>query len=449
MRWHGRLARENAMSLRYVVLYHTAHPTEPDHFDLMFETEEGSKLATFRSQNWPVTSPVARIACHRREYLEYEGEVSGGRGRVNRVAAGTFEFLTKRCSHWSMKLDDGRVVALSLKRPAAEAAPTRAVMANILGVDIGGTTVKLALVQTGEKHRILAGSSIDTLPSDAGANCVARIAAACRELLGSVGETAIGVGVGCPGLIDPARGVVVTSANLPRFENLPLAELLSKDLGLAVALQNDAKAATLGEFMFGTARGCRHMVLLTLGTGVGGGVISGGHLITGADNAATELGHTKVDFASTVRCGCGSYGCLETFVGMAGIARIARSTVAAAQATTLKDDLSTRAITAAANAGDAVARSILNRVGQYLGRGIANFIDIFNPERIVLAGGASRATPHLLPGIQESLEAFATFPFTRERLKIEATGMPDDINVLGAAAVYWNRVVDHSTGGSI
>lgn len=309
-------------------------------------------------------------------------------------------------------------------------------MPNILGVDIGGTTIKIALVQPGEPHRILATSIIDTLPNDPGTTCVTRIAAACVELLSSTNQPAIGVGVGCPGLIDPTRGMVVTSANLPKFENLPLVELLSKTLRLPVAIQNDANAATLGEYRFGPVPGCPDLVLLTLGTGIGGGVISGGHLITGADNAGTELGHTKVDFNSTLRCGCGRYGCLETFVGMAGIARIAKATVAAAPSTKLGADLSTKAITQAANDGDPVARSILNRAGQYLGRGIANFIDIFNPQRVVLAGGASRATPHLLPGILESLEAFASFPFTRDRVKIEATTLPDDINVLGAAAVF-------------
>jgi glucokinase-like ROK family protein len=312
-------------------------------------------------------------------------------------------------------------------------------MPTIIGIDIGGTTVKLALVRTGDQHEILTRAKIDTISKDPGPQIVARIADAARQMLASTGETAIGAGAGCPGLINNKTGVVLTSANLPTFANFPLAAELQKQLNLPVAIHNDAKAACLGEFQFGTSKGCRNMVLLTLGTGVGGGVITSGRLITGAENAATELGHVKIEYVDAPLCACGTHGCIEAYVGMKGVARIAAAALAVRPTTALQaDKLNTKDIAQAARAGDQTAIQILITVGRYLGRGIAHFIDIFNPEKVVLAGGVSRATDLLMPGIRQSLEQYCSFAATRDRTKIEATSLPDDINVLGAAAVYLN-----------
>jgi glucokinase len=315
-------------------------------------------------------------------------------------------------------------------------------MQTVVGIDIGGTTIKLAIVRAGadgERHQILRAAAIDTHSQEPGERIVGRLANAVRGLAGEAKVTIAGVGVGCPGLINNVTGEVVTSANLPSFRNFGLGKLLAQDLGVAVAVQNDANAAALGEFEFGaSARGCRNMVLLTLGTGVGGGIICDGRLLTGADNAAAELGHVKVEYgADAPSCGCGGRGCIETYAGIAGIARIATAILAETPTPKLATGTpSTKAITLAAKEGDAVAKQILHTVGVYLGRGIASFIDIFNPEKVILAGGASRATPFLLPGIRQSLEQYCSFAMTRDRVGVEASALPDDINVLGAAAVF-------------
>jgi glucokinase len=308
----------------------------------------------------------------------------------------------------------------------------------VIGIDIGGTTVKLALVRTGNPHQIAATKTLDTQPHDPGTVFAQRVTEAAQSLI-PPGEKVDGAGVGCPGIIDNHRGIVVTSANLPNLKDFPLADEISKNLGgLPTSLQNDAKAAVLGEFLFGSSQYCRNFVLLTLGTGVGGGVIVNGQLLTGADNGATELGHVKVDFTPTApTCSCGKTGCLEAYLGIQGISRIARETLAATPGGVASATLyTTKEITAAAQQGDPIAKQILHRAGTYLGRGIANFIEIFNPEKVVLAGGASRATPFFLPGIRESLLQHCSFAPTRDRTKIEATTLPNDINVLGAAAVY-------------
>jgi glucokinase len=310
-------------------------------------------------------------------------------------------------------------------------------MPSIVAIDIGGTTVKLALVRTaadGQSHDILVHDRCDTGPHDPGTVIVARMADAVRRMLDKTGEKPVGVGVGCPGLIDSKAGVVVVSANLPTFKQFPLAAELTRQLGLPAAVHNDAKAAMLGEFNFGPNRVTRNMVLLTLGTGVGGGVITGGQLVTGADNGATELGHVKVEYHEPAFCGCGKRGCLEAYVGMAGIQR----TAATANPSWHLGTVTTKSLAEIARNGDPIAEQVFTTVGRYLGRGISNFIEIFNPEKLVLAGGASRATDLFMPGIRESMLKWCSFAATRDRTQVLATTMPDDINVLGAAAVFIN-----------
>jgi glucokinase len=311
-------------------------------------------------------------------------------------------------------------------------------MPSIVAIDIGGTTVKLAIVRTAaddaQSHEILIHDKCDTGAQESAQAMVERIATTVRRMIDKTGERPIGAGVGCPGLIDNKRGVVVVSANLPNLKNFPLADALERQLGLPTALHNDAKAAMLGEYNFGPNKGTQNMVLLTLGTGVGGGVITGGRLVTGADNAATELGHVKVEYDNPAFCGCGARGCLEAYVGMAGVQRIA----AAANPNWNPSNVTTKSLSETARGGDPIAQQVFITVGRYLGRGIANFVEIFNPECVVLAGGASRATDLMMPGIRESMVKWCSFAATRDRARVLATTMPDDINVLGAAAVFLN-----------
>lgn len=312
-----------------------------------------------------------------------------------------------------------------------------------LGIDIGGSTTKLALVRAAaDGHCVLDHTAIETRPEAEAGEFVARVTEAASQLLATAPQRPEGVGVGSPGLIDPLRGVVVLCTNIPHLTQFPLRDELSHTMGLPVELQNDANAAAVGELLFGAGRGTKNLIVLMLGTGVGGGVIADGHLLSGADNAAAELGHMKVDFScDAVPCGCGRAGCLEAYVGLNGIARIARRHLAAggSDRTSLSaDDLSTRRIAEAARAGDAVAQAVLHEVGGYLGRGIANLIEIFNPEKIVIAGGASAALDLLLPGIRESTQRYCCFAMTRDRTLIERSAIPDSVQFLGPAAVFLN-----------
>lgn len=313
-------------------------------------------------------------------------------------------------------------------------------MRHAIGIDIGGINTKIGVVREGPPFKVLKQTSIPTQVDDPISVYVKRVAEAVKQLVRESGLKKVnGVGVGCPGLIDPWKGLVRTSPNLPNLRGVRLADKLGKAIGLPVRMQNDANAAALGEYLFGSGRRCPNLIVLTLGTGVGGGVICDGHLVVGADNGATELGHLKAEWHDGAPCGCGKTGCVEAYVGAAGIARIAKAMLDSGAATSLQPDhLTPRDVAMAARSGDAVSLEVMKKVGHYLGRGMALLIDTFNPERIVFTGGTSAAADLLMPGIEEALDQYASFEFTRKRVKISRSKFADDVNVIGAAAVYLN-----------
>ncbi|HEV8378666.1 MAG TPA: ROK family protein [Tepidisphaeraceae bacterium] len=308
----------------------------------------------------------------------------------------------------------------------------------LVGIDIGGTNIKIGIIRTGDQFAVLKKISIPTNATDPADKMVQRIAEATKKLLTETGQKALGVGVGCPGLIDPKSGMVKKSPNLPNLPHFRLRDRLQTLLGLDVEIQNDANAAALGEFLFGPSKGINNLILLTLGTGVGGGVVADGHLLQGADNAAAELGHVKVEFTNGHPCACGKAGCLEAYAGAAGIARIAQEQMQKKSGYLGSSHFDTHALADAAKAGDAAAQKTFFIVGQYLGRAIANFIDTFNPEKVVIGGGASATMELLRPGIMQAVDEYASFPETLSRVQIERSAFPDDINVIGAAATWLN-----------
>lgn len=304
-------------------------------------------------------------------------------------------------------------------------------MQPLVGVDIGGTSVKIGVVRgDGGRFEVVKQAAIPTQAGDPGEVFVRRVAAAVRELLATTGLKAAGVGLGCPGLITPEPGVVRKSPNLPNLMGFPLREQLAREVGLPVEMQNDANAAVLGEYLFGPNRGTENLILLTLGTGVGGGAIVDGRLLLGADNAATEFGHLIVEYGGA-RCACGKLGCIEAYAGAAGISRIAGEMMG-------NGKLTSREVAEMARQGDRNAEQVLHTVGGYLGRCMGTLIDAFNPATIVVGGGASAAFDLMLPGIREGVEETCSFAETRERTRIERSAFSDEINIIGAAAIYLN-----------
>lgn len=326
-----------------------------------------------------------------------------------------------------------------------------------IGIDIGGINTVFGAVD--EQGTVHAESTLSTrrypLLEDY-PNYVADLSAALRELLGSLPfpfETA-GIGVGAPNA-DYRSGTVVQPANLWKFRPdesdrddrrriFPLAADLSAAFGgIPVRITNDANAATIGEMVYGNARGMRDLVVVTLGTGLGSGFVANGELICGHDGLAGELGHVVVERDGR-HCGCGRRGCLETYVSATGIRRTAFELMAEmTEPSSLRgvafDDLDARMISDAADAGDPIALACFRLTGERLGRALADVVAIASPEAILLFGGLAKAGAKLFEPTHAAMEANMMYPF-RNKVKLLPSGLgAGNAAVLGAAALVWRE----------
>ncbi len=274
-------------------------------------------------------------------------------------------------------------------------------MGLILGVDIGGTDIKLGIVE--ESARVLDSGSIPTRapegPESAAervrAWCESRSAAACRV---------DAAGVACAGLIDGARGYLHVSPNLGGWVDVALRDRFERALGVPVTVENDANAAAYGEWRAGAGRGLRSFVCLTLGTGVGGGIVLDGALYRGSTGFAGEIGHAVI-CADGPPCACGNRGCLEALIGAAAILGRAREAYEAAGRPLAGDGagISVEGLARAAAAGDAAAAGVFAETGRYLGVALANVVHILAPEAIAVGGGVAGAGDLIFAPARETL----------------------------------------------
>jgi len=323
------------------------------------------------------------------------------------------------------------------------ASPKRAVA---LGVDIGGTFVKAALVGPGPAVLERARLSMD--PAEPAEALLRRLSETLRGLEALVeGRPELPVGVGCAGLIDARAGVVRTSPNLPLWRDVPLVAALSAGLAdpgtehraAAVLLDNDANVFSFAEGFYGAAKDVANAVFVTLGTGVGGGLKLDGRLYTGSCGYAGEIGHMTIDPDGPV-CACGNRGCLESFVGSASIVRRARKLIEeeGRQSQWLSsglrslDDLTARDVGRAAQAGDALAVRVFGEAGEYLGVALAGVINLLNPEVVVLGGGVSRAGEPLFSSVRSTVLRRA-LGLSGKCARIVPALLGEDAGVIGAA----------------
>ena len=270
------------------------------------------------------------------------------------------------------------------------------------GIDLGGTTVKIAYFD--ETGTMLEKWEIPTVTADGGAQILPDIAASIRAFLDAhqINETSIlGLGIGVPGPVN-AKGIVNKCINLG-WGVFNIAEELTKLTGFPVKAGNDANVAALGEFWKGGGQGCDNMVFVTLGTGVGGGIVVEGNLLHGAHGSGAEIGHLCVNPEETVRCNCGNYGCVEQYCSATGIVRLAKLYLATNDtATSLREveNLTCKDIFDAAKAGDAAALTVLDQVYNYMGLFLANVCSTVNPEVVVIGGGVSKAGDMLVKGVE-------------------------------------------------
>lgn len=276
----------------------------------------------------------------------------------------------------------------------------------VFGVDIGGTTVKLGLFDT--DGNVLDKWEIPTRTENGGANILPDIAASIRDKMSekSVDKSDVaGVGVGAPGPVDGA-GIIHKAVNLGWGEMNLKKELTALLDGMRVEGGNDANVAALGEMWKGGGQGHTNLVAVTLGTGVGGGIIIGGKIMTGATGSGGEIGHIHVEDNEDEACGCGNYGCLEEYASATGITRIAnRKLQESDKGSVLRQgEVSAKTVFDAVKAGDELAIEIAEQFGEYLGKGLAVIAGVVNPEIFVIGGGVSKAGEVLFEYIRPSFD---------------------------------------------
>lgn len=308
-----------------------------------------------------------------------------------------------------------------------------------IGVDIGGTKIVAGVVNREANiiARYRTGAHSGTLPD----HVIACVEGAYKELLGGSGirpEDLVGVGLGFAGHVNGRAGIVITSSNLPGWDNVPLRDIVQEHLGVPVVLEHDTKCNALAEHMYGAGRGVDNMCYVTLSTGYGLAIIIDGKLYSGHIGTAGEIGHTVIDVNGPL-CSCGKRGCLMAYTSGVGLARMAFEKIASGADTILREmyggdpvRLTGRLIAEAAQNGDAVAREVITTAGYYAGIGLCNIVHLLMPELIVIGGGLTRIGPMFMEpciqGLKENVH-----PVLFESVRILPWQLGDDSGVLGAA----------------
>lgn len=307
----------------------------------------------------------------------------------------------------------------------------------LIGVDIGGTTVKIAIIS--KQGDLMTKWEIPTNLDNKGENVPNDIWLSIKSKLSELDiekERCAGMGVGAPGFIEPETGKVAIAVNIG-WKDFQLKEILEQLSGLNVYVDNDANIAALGENWKGSGNQVENMLAVTLGTGVGGGIISNGQIVSGANGTGAEIGHITVE-KDGAPCNCGRNGCLETVTSATGIVRQAEELIAEDKSSNLKKRkekngaITTKDIFELANEGDTDSKALLNHVFDVLGYTLATIAIVINPEKIVIGGGVSKAGNALLEPLKQAFEKY-TLPRTNEACEFVIAELGNDAGVYGGA----------------
>ena len=307
-----------------------------------------------------------------------------------------------------------------------------------IGVDIGGTNVKIALVDFDGK--IIYSNTVPTraeMGYEAGVN---NIKQAIKELMQETGESAKtieAIGFGLPGQIDYKEGIVKNLPNIPGWVNIPLAKIIEDEFSIPTRLDNDVRCAALGELNFGAGKGCENLICITVGTGIGSGIVLNGKLVRGASNAAGEIGHIKMDMTGGPLCGCGDYGCFEAYASGPAIVTMAKEYISGGKSAKYKematDGIITPYIVAqAALQGDAVSIQIFKQMGKIIGTGLSSVVNLLNPEKIIIGGGVADAGSILLDPIKATI-ADRAMPIQANAVQVVPAQLANTAGVIGAS----------------
>lgn len=317
----------------------------------------------------------------------------------------------------------------------------------LVGVDLGGTTTKIAFLS--KYGELLHKWEIPTDKSENGKNIIVNIAKAIDQKLEELDQSRdklVGIGMGAPGPVDTAKGIIYEAVNLGWENNTPLKDLLEVETGLHAVIDNDANCAALGEMWKGAGDGAKDIVCVTLGTGVGGGVITNGDIVHGVKGAGGEIGHITVVPEGGYQCNCGKTGCLETVASATGVVRLANEKLdATEQESTLRalrdshGSISAKDIFDAAREQDGLALAVIDQLAFYLGLSLANLGNGLNPEKIVIGGGVSKAGDILLQPVVKFFKQFS-FPTVRTSTHLSIATLGNDAGVIGAAWLVKNKI---------
>jgi len=322
-----------------------------------------------------------------------------------------------------------------------------------IGIDIGGTKILAALFD--DRFQIISEIKSKTKPEKGDGHFLGILTDSIKFLLrdGRVSRSEIaGIGMGCPGFIDTARGVVLGSPNIPFLKSYPLARKLAGQTDLPVVIGNDVQTGLYGEHQFGAARGYQHVVGIFMGTGIGGALILNGQLYRGTSGSAGEVGHVLFD-SNGPFCGCGQRGCVEAFAGRMTIAAEAAVAVTRQMAPHLAQkagtdirDIKSGALAKAIQAGDQAIAAIMKTKAQVVGTLMANLVTILNPQLVVLGGGVVEAMPGLIVREAEQVMRRLALGTSSRHVRVAAAKLQDHSVVMGAAKQAFDRLIERRKG---
>ncbi len=312
-------------------------------------------------------------------------------------------------------------------------------MGKRIGIDVGGTNVKIALVD--DKGKIIYSNSVPTYAQMGYEYTVNNIKQAIRDLMKETNTKPSdiqGIGFDFPGQVDYKTGVVKLAPNIPGWVNVPIAKMIEDEFHIPTRIDNDVRCAALGELKFGAGKGCENFVCITVGTGIGSGLVINGKLVRGAANAAGEIGHIKLQMQDGPICGCGDTGCLEAFASGPSIVAMAQEYLKSGKSTKFREmagvdgEITPYIVAKAAEAGDPVAKRIFEKTGYYIGMGLVSVINLLNPEKVIIGGGVAEAGDLLLEPIRKTIKERAMV-IAGNSVEIVPAELGNSAGVIGAS----------------